>query len=111
MPWFEFRQWRKVRNTSRRLRAAYSPTVVTSEIQRLELRALLGGMPVISISDVTLLAEGNSGDVTQANFVVELSGTSPVDVTANFVTQNGSAVSSPTADNGLQSDFNSASGI
>lgn len=112
MSFFEFPNWRKPRSTSDRcpLRSAETLIGLSSQVERLELRELLGGMPVISISDVTVPAERNPGQVTQANFVVMLSETSPTDVTVDFITQNGTATSTPSISNGFQPDFNDSSG-
>jgi Calx-beta domain len=112
MRFFELHDWREPRSSSRRNghRSTQALNVVTSEVERLELRALLGGLPIISISDLDVPAEGNPGQVTQTTFFVTLSETSATDVTVSFVTQNGTATSSPSISNGMQPDFNDATG-
>jgi hypothetical protein len=110
MPIFEFPRWGRPRSTTARYprRNTEALSVVAGEVQRLELRELLA--PVISISDLTIPAEGNPSQITQAMFVVTLSEASSENVTASFITQNGTAVSDPSNNNGLQADFNDASG-
>ncbi len=113
MSFLEFPQWRTPRSTSgkRRRRVAEARTVLTSEILTLDERILFGGMPVISIGDATVPAEGGPGPFTQALFFVMLSETSPTDVTVNFATQEGTANSTASVSNGFQTDFSARSGV
>ncbi len=113
MSFFDFPQWRTPRGTSgrRRRRVAETLTVLTSEIERLELRELLGGLPVINANSVILPAEGNPGPFTQVQIIVMLSATSATDVTMNFATQDGTANSNGSVNNGFQSDYVSRTGV